>query len=190
MNLEADIPCLLNYKTMDRNHVVLVDKNDQQMGQMDKLAAHKEGLLHRAFSIFIFNSSGELLLQQRALDKYHGGGLWTNTCCSHPQVGEDVLDSAQDRLFFEMGITCELSFSFAFIYHAKVENNLIEHEYAHVFIGCIDTDPILNPAEAADFKWCSVEQILTDISAHPKRYTYWFKAALPQVIQRLKQASI
>ncbi len=175
---------------MDRNHVVLVDESDQQLGQMDKLLAHKKGLLHRAFSIFIFNNRGDLLLQQRALDKYHGGGLWTNTCCSHPQIGEDVLDSAQERLFFEMGISCELSYSFSFIYHAKVENNLIEHEYDHVFIGFTDTDPILNPSEAADFKWWSVEQIATDISVHPARYTYWFKAALPQVIQKLKQASI
>ena len=175
---------------MDRNHVVLVDESDQQLGQMDKLLAHKKGLLHRAFSIFIFNNRGDLLLQQRALDKYHGGGLWTNTCCSHPQIGEDVLDSAQERLFFEMGISCELSHSFSFIYHAKVENNLIEHEYDHVFIGFTNTDPILNPSEAADFKWWSVEQIATDISVHPTRYTYWFKAALPQVIQKLKQASI
>ncbi|MDF2475264.1 MAG: isopentenyl-diphosphate delta-isomerase [Sphingobacterium sp.] len=175
---------------MNRNNVVLVDENDQALGQMDKLSAHQQGLLHRAFSIFIFNGSGELLLQQRAFDKYHGGGLWTNTCCSHPQLGEDLLDSAQERLFFEMGISCQLTFSFSFIYHAEVENNLIEHEYDHVFTGYFSADPIPNPAEAADFRWCPLEEVLADISVHPEHYTYWFKAALPQVINKIQQHGV
>jgi len=120
---------------MERNNVVLVDENDNAIGEMEKLTAHKQGQLHRAFSVFIFNDKGELLLQQRASHKYHGAGLWTNTCCSHPQSGEDVGSSAQERLNYEMGLKCDLKFVDSFIYNEQVENNLIEHELNYVFIG-------------------------------------------------------
>lgn len=175
---------------MDRNKVVLVDANDKALGTMEKLAAHQEGLLHRAFSVFIFNDRGELLLQQRAMHKYHGGGLWTNTCCSHPQWGEEVLSSAIERLQWEMGLTCALQFSHAFIYNAKVENNLIEHEYDHVFIGYTNEDPIINPAEAQDFKWVDPAAISADIRFHPNNYTFWFKASLPLVMRTINALSV
>lgn len=169
---------------MDRNFVVLVDANDQSFGQMDKLTAHQQGLLHRAFSVFIFNENGKLLLQRRALDKYHGGGLWTNTCCSHPQLGENLLNSAQERLFFEMGLSCKLTFSFSFIYYAEVENKLIEHEYDHVYIGYTNDDPVINPDEVCDFRWSSIDSVLSDISIYPEHYTFWFKEAFPRLISQ------
>lgn len=172
---------------MERNKVVLVDELDNVVGEMEKLAAHEQGLLHRAFSVFIFNDKGELLLQKRASKKYHGGGLWTNTCCSHPQMDENVLDSAVERLHFEMGLNCELNFSHAFIYNTKVENNLIEHEYDHVFVGHTNEDPIINGDEVEDFKWMNPTDIELDITSNPRLYTFWFKEALPLVMRFLHQ---
>ncbi|MCI0919780.1 isopentenyl-diphosphate Delta-isomerase [Sphingobacterium rhinopitheci] len=170
---------------MDRNNVILVDENDQQIGEMDKLLAHKNGNLHRAFSIFIFNDKSELLLQQRASQKYHGGDLWTNTCCSHPQPGEQLKESALERLYFEMGLQCDLEYSHSFIYKANVENNLIEHEYDHIFVGFSNQDPNLNRDEAQDFKWMHLEDIFSDIAVQPSKYTYWFKEAFPLVARKL-----
>lgn len=170
---------------MDRNKVILVDEYDDVIGQMDKLVAHKLGQLHRAFSIFVFNSNKQLLMQQRASHKYHGANLWTNTCCSHPQLGERVEESAMERLNFEMGMQCNLHFSHAFIYHAKVENELIEHEYDHVFIGYSDSNPIINSDEVQDYKWIDLDLLQEDIQLHPTQYTYWFKEALPLVIQHI-----
>lgn len=170
---------------MERNKVVLVDENDQDIKEMDKLVAHEQGHLHRAFSVFVFNDKGELLLQQRADHKYHGGGLWANTCCSHPQWGEDVKASAQQRLQEEMGMTCMFRFSHTFIYHTPVENNLIEHELDHVFVGFSNEQPVINPTEVKDFKWMTLDTVLSDMMIHSDRYTYWFKMALPQVISRL-----
>ncbi len=171
----------------DRAKVVLVDKNDQVLAEMDKVKAHQQGLLHRAFSIFIFNSEGKLLLQQRAQSKYHGGGLWTNTCCSHPQLGENVMDSAKERLLMEMGLKCDLIFSHTFIYKVNVENDLIEHELDHVFIGFQDTHPLINKAEVQAYKWLSIEDIMEDLYQHPDKYTYWFKLAFPQVVRDLRK---
>lgn len=171
---------------MDRNKVVLVDEHDNAIGEMDKLVAHQLGELHRAFSIFIFNDNNELLLQQRAAKKYHGAGLWTNTCCSHPQLGEELASSALERLDFEMGLQCNLVFSHSFIYKANVENNLIEHELDHVFVGHTNQNPIFNPDEVQNFKWMSLELLLKDIDTNPVNYTYWFKEALPQVVNSLQ----
>lgn len=167
---------------MERNKVILVDENDSVLGEMDKIEAHKQGHLHRAFSVFIFNNKGELLLQQRAEQKYHGAGLWTNTCCSHPQPGEDVLTSAEERLNHEMGLQSTLKFSHAFVYKSEVENNLIEHEYDHVFTGYIAGEPNINKDEVQDYNWMSLSEILEDIKNSPEIYTSWFKIALPQVI--------
>jgi len=129
---------------MERNKVVLVDIDDTPLAEMDKLEAHQQGKLHRAFSIFIFNDSGELLVQQRASSKYHGANLWSNTCCSHPQWEEDVTLSAQERLNYEMGIQCSLIGLYKFIYNEKVENNLIEHELDYIFVGYSNQSPTIN----------------------------------------------
>lgn len=171
---------------MDRNNVVLVDELDQPIGQMEKMEAHFKGALHRAFSIFIFNTKNEILLQQRAATKYHGAGLWTNACCSHPQWGEDVKSSALERLKFEMGMECELQEGFSFIYHTPVENGLIEHEFDYVFLGISDNNPVPNPTEVSDFKWVTASALKQEIAEHPSRFTYWFKTALPNVLANLK----
>lgn len=171
---------------MNRNKVVLVDEKDNPIGEMEKLMAHEQGRLHRAFSVFIFNAKGELLLQQRANHKYHGADLWTNTCCSHPQWGEDVLGSAVERLNHEMGMDCGLKWVYSFLYHAQVENNLIEHELDHVFIGYSDQDPIINMDEVQDYKWASVDHILMDMEKQPALYTFWFKQALPELYTKIK----
>lgn len=168
----------------ERNEVVLVDEFDNDLGVMEKLAAHIEGKLHRAFSVFIFNDKGELLLQQRAREKYHGGGLWTNTCCSHPQLNEDVKESALERLYFEMGIQCDLEFEYQFIYKAEVENNLVEHELDYVYIGYSNAIPKFNPAEVQQYKWETVPYILKDIERNPNLYTAWFKMALPIINEK------
>lgn len=171
---------------MDRNNVVLVDKNDNAIGVMEKLVAHEQGELHRAFSVFIFNDKGELLLQQRANHKYHGAGLWTNTCCSHPQWGEDVGASAMERLNYEMGLKCSLKLVYSFIYHAAVENNLTEHELDYVFIGFSNAQPIINSDEVRSYKWVSIKEVLKDIENIPTNYTVWFKQALPELISKIE----
>lgn len=171
---------------MNRNNVVLVDQSDVEMGTMDKLAAHEQGHLHRAFSIFIFNDKGQLLLQRRSYDKYHGGGLWTNTCCSHPQMNEIVLESAKKRLKFEMGIDCDLEWVYSFIYKEKVENDLIEHEFDHVFKGFSNDIPVPNLDEVSDYKWMNVSDISNDIAQNPRHYTVWFRQALPELIKIMK----
>ncbi len=170
---------------MERNKVILVDKNDNPLGEMEKLDAHIQGKLHRAFSVFIFNDKGELLLQQRASHKYHGGGLWTNTCCSHPQPEDkDTKSSAVQRLHDEMGLLCDLEWIYSFIYNEAVENNLIEHELDHVFIGYINATPTINTDEVQDFKWMGITEILSDIKDNPTHYTVWFKQAFPELISK------
>lgn len=171
-------------KFIDRNNVVLVDQFDHSIGQMEKIAAHEEGVLHRAFSVFIFNERGELLLQQRAANKYHGAHLWTNTCCSHPQWGENVLESARERLIYEMGFDCDLEFSHSFIYRSVVENGLIEYEFDHVFVGYSNAQPRINSEEVQDYQWLSPHQVTEQIATHSDRFTYWFKNAWPVVSTR------
>ncbi len=167
--------------------VVCVDTEDRDLYTMEKLEAHKKGILHRAFSIFVFNQEGKLMLQQRSLQKYHSGGLWTNTCCSHPQPGETVLDSAHKRLAVEMGFDCELEEIFQFIYQTEFEDGLMEHEYDHVIIGHYNDVPIINQEEVNAYQWIAMEELLEDIDAHPERYTVWFRIAIEKVVWHKKQ---
>ena len=161
--------------------MILVDKNDVQTGTMEKMEAHKQGLLHRAFSIFIFNNNGEFLLQQRALNKYHNGGLWTNTCCSHPLPGENVLNAAYRRLSEEMGFTTKLSPAFDFIYNATFDDGLTEHEFDHVFTGIYEGEIKVDKTEVSDYCYKKLKDIDDSLQMHPQKYTEWFKIALPQM---------
>ncbi len=166
---------------MDKEFVVLVDEYDNDIGVMEKLEAHHKGLLHRAFSIFIFNDKKELLLQQRAVSKYHSGGLWTNTCCSHPRPNETIKDAANRRLFEEMGMTCDLVVKNSFIYKSPFENGLTEHELDYVLIGYSNQNPNINAQEVEHYKWMTISDIKTDIYHNPSHYTSWFKIALEKV---------
>ena len=156
-------------------HVTLVDHDDNPVGTMEKLEAHRKGLLHRAFSILLFNSKGEMLLQKRALSKYHSGGLWTNTCCSHPLPDEDMHAAARRKLKQEMGIDLQPEFAYKFIYKANLDKGLIEHECDHVFIGSFDGTPTINPEEVEDWKYTNLHALRIDISKFPQQYTSWFK---------------
>ncbi len=160
------------------DRVILVDKNDQAIGDMDKLEVHQKGLLHRAFSTFIFNEVGQLLLQRRAKEKYHSADLWTNTCCSHPRPRECTLEAAKRRLKEEMGIETNLEKKFDFIYQTQLDNNLIEYEFDHVFIGEYNQQPLLNPEEASDYKWISIDELKADLELFPRKYTEWLKIAI------------
>lgn len=168
---------------MTYESIILVDENDQMFGTMEKMAAHRLGKLHRAFSVFIFNSNGQVLLQRRAFHKYHSGGKWSNTCCSHPRPGEALKQAANRRLLEEMGLTCELSHAFNFIYHADVGDGIYEHELDHIFIGTTDTLPKLNPNEVAAFAYVSLENILYELKHSPEKYTEWFKVCFARVIK-------
>ena len=172
---------------MSKENVILVDEKDNQVGLMPKLEAHQKGLLHRAFSVFIFNSDYELLLQKRASSKYHSGGLWTNTCCSHPRDGEDTIDAANRRLYEEMGIKTSLRKVFDFIYKAELDNNLTENEFDHVFYGVYNNDPVINIEEADDFKWIDMETLRNDIDNNPDQFTVWFKIAFDYFYNYLKK---
>lgn len=171
------------------NDVILVDSNDQELGTCEKLEAHKRGLLHRAFSVFIFNNHGELLLQRRAFGKYHSEGLWTNTCCSHQAPGETNLEAGKRRLGEEMGMECDLHEVFSFEYRAELDNNLTEHELDHVLIGYSSMDPVLNPDEAIDFKWMTLSDLQHAISQHPEAYTAWLKIILEKHYQHIESYS-
>lgn len=161
------------------DQVILVDHNDNEVGSMEKIEAHKKGLLHRAFSIFLFNSKGEVLLQKRALTKYHSGGLWTNTCCSHPVIHENIEITAKRKLLHEMGIEAPINFSHKFIYKTLL-GDLTEHELDYVFFGTFDGTPNANPEEVEDWKFISIENLYDDIKRHPENYTSWFKIILAQ----------
>ena len=154
--------------------VILVDEQDLPIGEMDKLEAHQKNCLHRAFSILLWNSKGEMLIHQRANGKYHSAGLWTNACCSHPRINETTLDAAHRRLQEEMGIATELKHSFYFIYQVELENDLSEHELDHVFLGKFEGNPILNSEEAQDFKWINFDALKNEIKNNPNDFTYWF----------------
>ena len=160
--------------------VILVDKNDEEIGIEEKVKAHQEGKLHRAFSIFIFNSKGQLLLQRREKTKYHCGGLWSNTCCSHPRPGETLKDATHRRLKEEMGFDCEIKKSFHFVYQVEFNNGLIENEYDHVFIGKFDGDPNPNPDEVDAWKWVSIDGLKEDIDKNPEQYTPWLKIIIKE----------
>lgn len=166
---------------MKPEYVILVDENDAETGLMEKMEAHIHAFLHRAFSIFIFNSKGEMLLQRRALTKYHTPGLWTNTCCSHPRVGESLEQATFRRLREEMGMQCELKKAFDFVYKADVGQGLTEHEFDHVFFGYSDVEPVINTEEVDSWKYASVEAVKQDIALFPDNYTIWFRIAFQQV---------
>jgi len=165
--------------------VILVDQDDQEIGLSEKLRAHREGKLHRAFSIFIFNARGELLLQKRARTKYHSGGLWTNTCCSHPRPGEPLAEGAHRRLREEMGFDCDLREIFSFRYKVKFDNDLFEHEYDHVLMGQFDGEPFPSAGEIDDWKWIGLEELRQHIRENPDSYTYWLKICLDKVISHV-----
>ncbi len=160
---------------MIEEKVILVNELDEQIGLMPKMEAHEKALLHRAFSVFIFNDNNELMLQQRAFDKYHSPGLWTNTCCSHQRDGEANIEAGKRRLQEEMGFVTDLKETTSFIYKAPFDNGLTEHEYDHVLVGYYNDEPKINLEEAADWKWMSLEEVKVDISLHPENYTEWFK---------------
>jgi isopentenyl-diphosphate Delta-isomerase len=158
--------------------VVLVDENDLEIGFLEKMEAHQKGMLHRAFSVLIFNSENELLLQKRADSKYHSAGLWTNTCCSHPRPNELMIEAVTRRLHEEMGIDLKPNFAYKFLYRTALENDLIEHELDYVFIGQYNDHPVINKQEVADWKFLSLPEIRKDIVENPDQYTFWFKEIL------------
>lgn len=160
-----------------------MDEQDNQIGTEEKMEAHRKGKLHRAFSIFVFNNKNEMLLQQRAIKKYHSGGLWTNTCCSHPRPDEDISKAAHRRLGEEMGFDTELDEAFSFTYFADLDKGLKEHEYDHVFIGKYDGNINPNPDEVESFKWISMDVLKQDIEENPKEYTEWFKISILRVLE-------
>jgi len=160
---------------MIEEKVILVNEKDEQIGLMPKLEAHQKAVLHRAFSVFIFNDKNELLLQQRALSKYHSPSLWTNTCCSHQRNGESNIQAGKRRLKEEMGFKTDLQESISFIYKAPFDNGLTEHEFDHVLIGKYNQDPIINETEVASYKWMALNDVKIDIALQPSSYTEWFK---------------
>ena len=169
------------------DYVILVDSQDNELGIMEKLEAHEKGLLHRAFSIFIFNSKGEMLIQQRAYSKYHSPGLWTNACCSHPAQNETILEAAKRRLREELGMSTFLVDAFHFEYRETFENNLTEHELDHVLVGYCDENPKLNPIEACAFRWIAMKDLFLELESNPEKFTVWFKIILNQHIHELEK---
>lgn len=159
-------------------HVILVDEKDQQIGLMEKIQAHKEGILHRAFSVIIFNKNGDMLIHQRAKDKYHCGGLWTNACCSHPRDGESISTAAHRRLKEEMGFDTALNYIDSFIYKASFENGLIEHEFDHLLVGVYDGEIEPNNDEVANWKFVNLVQLKQDIHRNSSLYTAWFRTII------------
>jgi isopentenyl-diphosphate Delta-isomerase len=166
---------------MDVTSVILVDRNDNQIGIAGKMEAHKKALLHRAVSVFIVNSKGMWILQRRAFDKYHSNGLWTNTCCTHPSPGESNIESARRRLKEEMGIECNLVELFVFTYKEKLDNELTEHEFDHVFFGISDKDPVINTSEVEEWEAVTYDDLYNDIFKNPSDYTFWFKQIYKKV---------
>lgn len=171
---------------MIEEKVILVNEKDEQIGLMNKLEAHEKALLHRAFSVFVFNDKNELMLQQRALDKYHSPGLWTNTCCSHQRDGETSIKAGKRRLQEEMGFVVDLKESISFIYKAPFDNGLTEHEYDHVLLGNYNDKPTINLDEVADWKWMPLEDVKNDILSHPELYTEWFKVIFDKFYENIK----
>jgi isopentenyl-diphosphate delta-isomerase len=167
----------------EREEVILVNPFDEAIGFLDKIKAHKTGVLHRAVSVFVFHSDGRLLLQRRAAGKYHSGGLWSNTCCTHPRPGESVHAAARRRLLEEMGMKMKLSEVHSFIYRTELSNGLIEHEFDHVFIGTTEATPVPNASEVAEWKWIWPQELLEDMQNHPANYTYWLGICIREVLR-------
>jgi isopentenyl-diphosphate delta-isomerase len=172
---------------LTQEYVILVNEQDEPIGQMEKMEAHEKALLHRAFSVFVFNDKQELLLQQRAAHKYHSPLLWTNTCCSHQRMGESNIEAGTRRLQEEMGFVCELEEQFSFIYQAPFDNGLTEHELDHVMTGNYNENPIINPEEVAAFKWMTLEEVNIDMENNPERYTAWFRIIFEKFYQKIRR---
>lgn len=172
--------------------IVLVDESDREVGTKDRLATHVDGALHRAVSVYVFNSVERLLLTRRAACKYHSGGLWTNTCCTHPKPGESTQDAARRCLRKEVGIDCEITSAFHFIYRAELANGLTEHELDHVFVATYDIDPNLDPNESDAYEWVDPQELSRDIEAHPEKYTAWLPLSLNRAIevQRARRTAV
>lgn len=162
-------------------HVILVDEQDNIMGTMEKIEVHQKGILHRAFSILLFNSQGEILLQKRATTKYHSGGLWTNTCCSHPLPGESMQQATSRKLEQEMGINVPLKFEYKFLYRTNLGENLTEHELDHVYTGVFNGVPIINPEEVEDWKFVDIKSLRTNMFQNPDDYTVWFRIIMERL---------
>jgi len=179
---------LLQEYFMTEEQVILVNEKDEQIGIMPKLEAHEKAMLHRAFSVFIVNDKGELLLQQRAASKYHSPMLWTNTCCSHQREGETNIEAGKRRLQEEMGFVTQLKEVFSFIYKAPFDNGLTEHELDHVMVGSYNENPKINNEEVGDYKWITLEAVKTDMETQPEIYTVWFIIIFKEYYQRLVNA--
>lgn len=173
----------------EKNYVILVDDKDNPIGEMEKMEAHQKGLLHRAFSVFIYNDKNELMLQQRALTKYHTPGLWTNTCCSHQKVGESNIEAGQRRLMEEMGFTVPLREKMSFTYKTPFENGLTEHEFDHILVGYYNDAPNPNPDEVESWKWESLDNIKRDIALNPEKYTAWFKIIFDKYLKAIAKTT-
>jgi isopentenyl-diphosphate delta-isomerase len=169
--------------------LIAVDEHDQQTGTVEKMAAHRQGVLHRAFSVFVFDPNGRLLMQRRARGKYHSGGLWTNTCCSHPRIGESLLDAAHRRLREEMGFDCPLERVGGFVYRAALGGDLVEHEYDHVLTGRFQGTPTPDPNEVEEWKWESLPVIRSRLAENPNAFTAWFEQALDGIPERAPSTS-
>lgn len=172
---------------MEEEMVILVDENDVKIGLMPKMEAHKKGVLHRAFSVFVFNDREELLLQQRSFDKYHSPGLWTNTCCSHQRDGESSIEAGKRRLQEEMGFVTDLKETISFIYQSPFDNGLTEHELDHILVGTFNGTPNPNPNEVAAYKWMPLESVKEAMRLDPERYTVWFKIIFEKFYEDLSQ---
>jgi isopentenyl-diphosphate delta-isomerase len=168
----------LNTSHSVEERVILVDESDRELGTEEKLRAHSSGVLHRAFSVFVTDDRGRVLLQRRSSGKYHSAGLWSNTCCGHPRPGETVASAARRRLLEEMGIACALESRGSFVYRAELDNGLIEHELDHLFVGRFIGNPLPDPAEADGWMWVPLSQAAVDCAARPKQFTVWFPLAL------------
>ncbi|MDB4016147.1 isopentenyl-diphosphate Delta-isomerase [Flavobacteriaceae bacterium] len=174
---------------MEEEKVILVNSNDEPIGLMPKMEVHEKALLHRAFSVFVINSNNEMMLQQRALQKYHSPGLWTNTCCSHQRDGEENIEAGLRRLQEEMGFETPLEYLFNFIYKAPFDNGLTEHELDHVMLGRYEGDPSINPEEVASWKWMDIDLIHADLINNPADYTVWFAIIFDRFYNHLKENS-
>ena len=170
---------------MIEEQVILVNEKDEQIGLMSKQEAHEKAVLHRAFSVFVFNDLNELMLQQRALDKYHSPGLWTNTCCSHQRDGESNIDAGERRLEEEMGFETQLLETTSFIYKAPFDNGLTEYEYDHILVGKYNGEPTINLDEVASWKWMLLDDVKTDLAINPDNYTAWFKIIFDKFYKHL-----
>ncbi len=177
----VDFPCPMEER------VILVDESDNELGTEEKMKAHVENVMHRAISVFVFNSKGEMMLQRRAKTKYHSPGLWSNTCCSHPRPGEKNADAAHRRLMEEMGFDCELEEIFSFTYNIRLGEKLYEHEFDHVFYGTYDGEPNLNPDETDAYRFVRMKELEEDVKRNPGSYTYWFRVALERVLEHSRK---